>query len=342
MKDFNQYNWKVYVSCLTYNHAPYIVDAMNGFCMQETDFPFVCVIIDDASTDSEPEVIKHFLEDNFKLDDYSTARNDETDDYYLCFAQHKTNLNCYFAVYFLKYNHYQIKKPKDPYLKEWRDNAKYIAICEGDDYWTQPHKLQIQVVFLEAHPDYTLCFHNGKILAEKGARVRKFYSEIVDKDYQDKEIFNHFIVPTASVVFKSIIFNSELLQKFRNEKKITIGDLPLWLTCCKEGKVRGLSQYMSVYRQTPSNWTSISRNYDEYIKGAERSILIWKIYGDNLKHIAQKQYAIYMLAASSSLRKEGKSYFRPIIRSLSKYPLMTILVFFSQLFKTLKKKNLNE
>ena len=55
------YKWMVRVSCMTFNHHAYIEDAMNGFCMQETDFPFVCTIVDDASTDGEPEVIKKYL-----------------------------------------------------------------------------------------------------------------------------------------------------------------------------------------------------------------------------------------------------------------------------------------
>ena len=66
----------VRVSCMTYNHAPYIVDAMNGFCMQETDFPFVCTIMDDASTDGEQEVIKKYLTDHFDLNDQTIVRNE--------------------------------------------------------------------------------------------------------------------------------------------------------------------------------------------------------------------------------------------------------------------------
>ena len=151
----------VRVCCLTYNHAPYIKDAMNGFCMQETNFPFVCTIMDDASTDGEQEVIKKYLADHFDLDDQTIVRNEETDDYVLTYARHKTNHNCFFAVYYLKYNHYSIKKSKVPYISEWQDNVKYIALCEGDDYWICPQKLQIQLDFLENHNDYSLCGTNG-------------------------------------------------------------------------------------------------------------------------------------------------------------------------------------
>ena len=125
----------VCVNCLTYNHSSWIADAMNGFCQQEMASPFVCTIVDDNSNDGEQDVIKSYLEDNFNLTDAAIAVNEETPDYQLIFAQHKTNLNCFFAVYFLRYNHYQIKKTKRPYFLTWSNQSKYVAMCEGDDYW---------------------------------------------------------------------------------------------------------------------------------------------------------------------------------------------------------------
>ncbi len=154
------------VRCMTYNQARYITDAMNGFCMQQTNFPFVCTIVDDASTDGEQEVIRQYLNDNFDLQDASIAYEKDEAYGHVTFARHKTNVNCYFAVVYLNENHYSQRKPKAPYLKEWTDNVKYIALCEGDDYWTDPLKLQKQVDFLESHPDYSLCCHRFKIYHE--------------------------------------------------------------------------------------------------------------------------------------------------------------------------------
>ena len=91
----------VVVKCLTFNHHTYIVDAMNGFCMQNTNFPYLCVVIDDCSTDGEQEVIKQYVFEHFNL-----ITNEDTDDYVLDFCQNKANENCYFAVFYLKYNHY--------------------------------------------------------------------------------------------------------------------------------------------------------------------------------------------------------------------------------------------
>lgn len=150
----------VSVRCFTYNQSAYIKDALNGFVMQQTNFPFVVLVVDDASTDGEQEVIRKFMTEEFELSDASVAYEKETEFGYIQYAQHKTNKNCFMVAMFLKENHYSQKKKKFPYLVEWRDNVKYEAICEGDDYWIDPLKLQKQVDFLEENPDYSMV-HTG-------------------------------------------------------------------------------------------------------------------------------------------------------------------------------------
>ena len=155
--DLSNYNFGVSVKCLTYNHASYIKDTMDGFTIQRTFFPFVCIIIDDASTDGEPGVINNYLSEHFDLNNNSVTRNEETDDYVLTFTKHKTNQNCFFAVFLLKYNHHG-KKPKGPYFDNWVKHIKYHSICEGDDFWTNPLKLQKQVEYMDSHPEVGLCY----------------------------------------------------------------------------------------------------------------------------------------------------------------------------------------
>ena len=91
--------FKVCTLCLTYNQASFILETMDRFCIQKTNFPVVYLIIDDASTDGEIAVINQYLDNNFTLDDENTVRKEETEDYRLLYAQHKTNKNCFFAVY---------------------------------------------------------------------------------------------------------------------------------------------------------------------------------------------------------------------------------------------------
>ena len=153
----NKKPFLVYVNCMTYNHAPYIKYALDGFTMQQTTFPFVCIIADDCSQDGTGEVIWQYLKDFFEIDDEDVSERGDTDDYTMLYARHKHNMNCYFAVYFLKYNHFG-KKDKRLYFTRWTNGTKYMALCEGDDYWIDPHKLDMQVNFLETIPDYGMCF----------------------------------------------------------------------------------------------------------------------------------------------------------------------------------------
>ena len=246
----------VRVSCMTYNHAPYIKDAMDGFCMQETNFPFVCTIIDDASTDGEQEVIKNYLKAHFDLEDSSVVRNEETDDYYLIFARHTTNKNCFFAVLLLKYNHYSIKKPKMSYLlKEWRD-TKYVAICEGDDYWTDEHKLEKQVNWLETHLEYSACLHdtiqrhlidsNYEVLLEKDVYETKFLNlkKNCDMSATDAILCKYWPHTSSILIHRNIHENKPACFVIRES-----GDWQLFMYATFSGKVRLMKEVMSVYRK---------------------------------------------------------------------------------------------
>ena len=155
--------YKVCTLCMTYNHGPYIKDALDGFAKQETKFPVVSVIIDDASTDGTVDVIRQYMDNSFEFD---TAEAYKKDTVYgrVVYARHKDNKNCYFAVVFLKDNLYQCGKndQKYEYIREWTDNAEFMAFCEGDDYWTAPEKLQVQVEAMEQHPELDISAHTCK------------------------------------------------------------------------------------------------------------------------------------------------------------------------------------
>lgn len=155
--------YRVCIQCYTYNHSGLIEDALNGFSMQETGFPFVAAIVDDASTDDTPQVITNYFERNFNIEDETVSYRKEMEYGTVLFARHCTNLNCFFAIVLLKENQYSKHRSKLPYLSLWMDNSEYIATCDGDDYWTDSMKLQTQVVFLDKHKEYSLCCHRYRI-----------------------------------------------------------------------------------------------------------------------------------------------------------------------------------
>lgn len=248
-------SYKVHVSCMTFNQAPYIADSMDGFCMQKTTFPFVCTIFDDASTDGEPEVIQQYLQKHFDLEDRSVFRK-ETDVFSLVYARHKENANCFFLVVYLKYNHYSkgIGRKKLDYVKDWTDGVPYIALCEGDDYWTDPNKLQMQVDYLDAHPDYSMCFHTVEI--ERDGRIigNDRHSE-VNRVYSTKKIIEAGggFCATCSLLFRRE-YNEEL-PEFR--KIAPIGDYPLQILLAIKGKVFCFTKEMGVYRSGHAgSWTA--------------------------------------------------------------------------------------
>ena len=237
------YKYKLCTNCFTYNHAPYIVDAMNGFTMQETNFPFVCTIVDDASTDGGQEVIRNYFEENFDLHDKSIVRNEETDDYVLCFARHKTNLNCYFAVLFLKYNHYSIKKSKLPYISEWNAIVKYIAICEGDDYWINSKKLQLQVDVLEKHNNYSICICGYiKKMKDENLTITTDTGFAFDNNYH---ISHKMPIQPVTWMFRASMNPQKELLKYKNKYDI----VQLYLTL-EKGKGYYIPDVCCVYRYT--------------------------------------------------------------------------------------------
>lgn len=237
----NHYNPLVSIRCWTFNHGPYIRQCLDGFVMQKTDFPYVAIVVDDASTDNEHEVLWGFI--NNELDP-STIQKEETEDYVKVISTHKTNHNCTFIFLFLKYNHYSIKKDKRIYLRPWEEKTKYIAICEGDDYWIDPLKLQKQVDFMESHPDYSLIYSN--YLEEKNGVLQKGSFHLLEGNCLKEYLSAQGIVPTASTLFLAQDYSEA--KKNISSDKFLMGDVPLWIQLIHKGKVKVLEDITTVYR----------------------------------------------------------------------------------------------
>jgi len=246
----NNLSFKVLVQCSTFNHSQYILDALNGFAMQRTSFPFVCCIIDDASTDGEQDVLKEFIQTDLLNQE---ARIEETDYANIVFAPHRNNPNCYFAILLLKENHYQQRKPKLPYIKEWIDKSEYVALCEGDDYWIVPDKLQRQVDWLDAHPDYTMCCSDAKVTV--GERELNWSRYCRDSDITLAEMIEGggLFIQTVTVIYRKEI-KGYLQEPFI--RQCNTGDYSLQIMCAYKGKVRYLFDKTAVYRyRTPGSWS---------------------------------------------------------------------------------------
>ena len=220
----------VSISCITYNHAKFIRQCLDGFLMQNTDFSFEILIHDDASTDGTEEIIRE---------------------------------------YHAKYP--QIIKPlyedENQWVKGRRGSAefnfpraigKYIALCEGDDYWTDALKLQKQVEYLEQHPDYAGSCHDSIIVDEQGNEVLKLdifadYGDCRRLSFDDM-LSSKTPFSTASFVFKREVTDC-LPEWFLTAP---YADRPLMYLTANIGMIRRMPKTMSAYRKHEGGITSNS------------------------------------------------------------------------------------
>lgn len=241
---YNQNKYLVDIRCFTFQHVNYISDALNGFCIQKTSFPFIILVVDDASTDGEQEVIYNYMSDHFNVTDEGIAWRRETEDGVYSYAQHKTNKNCFMMALCLRKNLHAIKGAKMKLIAEWRNSCKYEALCEGDDYWTDPLKLQRQVDFLEEHEEYSMCFHKVVIESEMPEEWQKhFFDHLEERTYTARDIYDNWCVPTCSVLYRKDRLH------YKQNKNIVFGDIYTWLLLAETGKLYCLPFAGGVYRR---------------------------------------------------------------------------------------------
>ncbi len=214
----------VTILCITYNQEAYIRDALDGFVMQKTNFPFIALVHDDASTDNTPNIIREYAE---KYPDIIKPIF-ETEN------QYSKNDGALWRIV----NNATIES-----------GCKYVALCEGDDFWTSPDKLQIQVDFLENNSEYSMCFHDVDIKAEKGRDWYDVFGKLEDRDYDAFEDIYHWCVPTCSIMSRSTAF-----QALPQNDKFRMRDNVVVLTCGRCGKLRCIPEKYGVYRLTPTSW----------------------------------------------------------------------------------------
>lgn len=270
MNKQSSYKYTVCIHCMTYNHKPYILDALRGFAMQQTKFPYVAIVMDDASTDGEPEVLRQYIAEQCDTSSMTT-KDDEL--YELVEINAKDNPNCHFAFYFLKQNLYGTGRKK-PIIDEWDANAKYIALCEGDDYWTDPLKLQKQVDFLESHPDYSLCCTRFDIFQENTQQLIHsdlYNNEKIDDDGMEltMEHLSRGVVPHphTQIYRKNILKDDELWPKLSWHF-----DYPFYYCIFRSGKrVWLMNENTAVYRKHEGSLTHRSS-----IGGTKTFYMLWK------------------------------------------------------------------
>ena len=216
--------------CLAYNHEKYIRDALEGFVSQKTNFKYEVIVHDDASTDHTAEIIAEYAA---KYPDIIKPIYEEEN-------QYSKGVNISKDIIF-------------PHL-----SGKYIAICEGDDYWCDENKLQRQFDFLEAHPYYTACVHNTRVIDYLVNWTGPMYEQERDKDLSFREIANYGI---AAFHISSILLHREFYPVPEEISSKLFGDYPLSIYLRLNGKIWYMKDVMSVYREnTAGSWTRRNRS----------------------------------------------------------------------------------
>lgn len=215
----------VSVVCNVYNHEKYIRDALDGFVMQKTSFPVEVLIHDDASTDRTAEIIREYERKYPEL----------------------------IKPVYEEENQYSKDVRTIRRIQRERIRGKYVALCEGDDYWTDPLKLQKQFDFMEQNPDYTLCGCSTDWLNMLTRKIEARSKAESDHDITLEEFLlpkNSRPFPTVSFFMKSEIFTDLPAWGF------PVGDLPTTYFAAIRGKVRMMSDTMCVYRwNAAGSWT---------------------------------------------------------------------------------------
>ncbi len=240
------------INCVTFNHKKYIRQALDSYLMQKTDFAFEILVHDDASTDGTSEIIREYA---LKYPNIVKPLIQKENQY----SQGIDNISGAFNF---------------P-----RAKGKYIFMCDGDDYFTSPYKLQKQVDYMEAHPDCTLCIHSTRI-----ELIGKAITESQMRPYKGSRIISpeEIIDKPSGYAMSSMAFPARLVKELPNYYVICpVGDTPIQLIAAASGYGYYMDEVMSAYRVgVAGSWTSDGKRGD--YEGKQ------KVYYDRMKKVYQE------------------------------------------------------
>ncbi len=273
----------VTIISLTYNHELYIRQCLDGFLMQKTNFNFEVLIHDDASTDNTANIIREYEEKYPEI----------------------------IKPIYQTENQYSkgggiIHKFLLP-----RSKGKYITMCEGDDYWTDPFKLQKQVDFLEENPEYGMVYTDAMSYNQITGQKREMKTSQVNTV---EDILTYNKVYTLTTCFKKQLMEDYIKEISPNLPKFPFGDYPMWIYFFSREKLYYLSGYTAVYRVL-DNSASHRGNIDKRLY-YEKKVYECKLYminklfkdeiNDQLLNKIKQRHAFYMLHLPIKLNSKQK------------------------------------
>jgi len=266
------------VHMITYNHENYIAQAIDSILMQKTTFPFEIVIGEDCSTDKTREIVFEYAKKYSDIIKVITS------------YKNVGAINNFIRT-----------------LKACK--GKYIAFCEGDDYWIDPYKLQKQVDFLEANPEYGLIHTDSLIFNEWKNNFIKSKNKKDKRIVKSGDIFVDLIrdnfIRTLTVVVRTELVNKALKCIGDKYYSFKMGDYPLWLEISKNCKIKYLNDITAVYRihLNSSSWPKDINKQYEFIKSIYQvKFYFCKKYNldQSVENYIKQNYYHYILSRSLS------------------------------------------
>ncbi len=270
---------KVSVCMITYNHEKYIEQAIEGVLMQKTNFFIELIIGEDCSTDNTRSICKKYEEKYPHIIHLKLPKQN--------LGMTKNFIECLSAC-----------------------KGKYVAICEGDDYWIDPLKLQKQVDFMKENHDYSMCFHNAIILYQTEQYNVSFFNNFkADKDLTVEESVCSWLVPTASMLLRA-----DIVKKYLNWLcQIYSGDYSMILTAFHHGKIRYINSLMSVYRIDYSGTSASALMKNKCIFMLNQKIVLLKDFNEktdfNYRDTVDRQINYFEKELKIQLIKKGQGLF---------------------------------
>jgi glycosyltransferase involved in cell wall biosynthesis len=259
---------------MTFNHKNYISDAIEGFLKQETNFPFEILIHDDASSDGTAEIVRQYQAENPGL--------------IRAFLQSENQYS-------------QGNKPGRILVN--LSKGKYIALCEGDDYWTDPFKLQKQVEFMEAHPGCTISSHKLMIKYENGVQEDEVFPAIDGNHlFTLNDLLKNRFLKTCALMYRRIDDEGylEFVKGFR------VGDAPLIFYYAQMGYVGYLGDCMAVYRVHGGGVWSRRSNFDQIMAGLDTRLRLKSKLNVRFPKVYNAKILMHSLNIANHFYKHGE------------------------------------
>ena len=296
----------VSVCVTTYNHEKYVAQALDSIIAQKTKYSMEVLVGDDCSTDNTQAILR----------------------------QYEKQYPGFFKMFYRKRNMYHSIPTNSMDLRS-RACGKYVIILEGDDYWTDNHKLEEQIDFLEGHQEYLAVAHNCVAVNETSQPNGENYPECKENEYT----LNHFLHGVVPGQLTTLMYRNNKAERYFDdsviEQGLTPGDQLLYFSIISNGRIYCMQKIMSAYRHITQGGSSYSANYKYRFEDAEKWNRALLQYSKNISNrdsqdVAEQLY--YNNIVSGIIRKhisfsQARDYLRILDKRCGRFIKYIVIVF---------------